>query len=256
VIPKIVHYSWLSETPWDSLTARCFESWQQHLGDFEFRLWDRTSVPPAVPFLDRMLASGDWAFASDYVRLHALDVAGGVYLDLDVEVLRSFGPLLGERAFIGYEDRAPARLACHVIGAEPGHPFVRACLRFYHESWRLRWSFPPTMPRIVTQVARQAFGYVGYATGGQMLREGVRVLPAHAFSPVSYGERHLDDAERRARVRDDSYCLHHWRHGWSWLDRPLRQAVPRIPWLFMGTGDWRFVLRHLVWQRLRRPSRP
>ena len=251
MIPKIVHYCWLSGEPWDALTTRCFESWEKHLGDFAFRLWDRQAVPPGVPFLDRMLAGGDWAFASDYLRLHALYTEGGIYLDLDVEVLRSFTPLLQQRAFVSYEDAARARLACHVIGAEPGHPFVAACLRCYQRSWRLRLSFPPTMPRIVTAVARDQFGYGRYEPDGQDLREGLRVHPARYFTPVSNRERQLGEAQRRASAAADTYALHHWRHGWSWLDRPLAQAIPKVPWLFMNPGDWRFVLRRLVWDRLR-----
>jgi hypothetical protein len=256
VIPRIVHYCWFSGAPWDALTRRCFDSWQRHLPDFEFRLWDRSRVPKGVPFLDRMLATGDWAYAADYVRLHALDRVGGLYLDLDVEVFRSFGPLLDQRAFLSYEDADPARLACHVIGAEPAHPLVQACLRFYRHSWRLRWSFPPTMPRIVTLVAQRHFGYRRHHTGGELLDEGVRVYPAHYFTPVSYRQRHLGDDDRRASVRDDTYALHHWAHAWSWLDRPLGEALPRVPWLFMNREDWRFVFRRLFWERTRRWLRP
>lgn len=251
MIPKILHYCWLSDAPWDPLTTRCFESWQRQLPDFEFRLWDRSRMPRGIPFLDQMLKGGDWAYASDYVRLHALDTIGGVYLDLDVEVFQTIVPLLDQRAFVGYEDAAPARLGCHVLGAEPGHPFVRACLAFYRRSWRLRWSFPPTMPRIVTSIARRQFGYARHEPSGQLLREGVRIYPAHFFTPISYRQRGLGDSARRGYVREDTFALHHWRHAWSWLDRPLTHAVPRVPWLFMNAADWRFVLRRLLWDRVR-----
>ena len=35
-----------------------------------------------------------YAFAADYIRLYALYHYGGIYLDMDVEVLKSFNPFL------------------------------------------------------------------------------------------------------------------------------------------------------------------
>jgi hypothetical protein len=245
VIPRVLHYCWLSGAPWDELTRRCFESWERHLGSFDFRLWDASRLPTDVRFLNRMLAGGDWAYASDYIRLRALYEEGGIYLGLDVEVIRSLEPLLADRAFLGYEDASPALLGCHVIAAEPRHPFIRRCMDFYEQSWKLRWSFPPTMPRIVTDVARRHFGYSTYASEGQTLTEGVRVHPAHYFSPLGYRDRRIEGHARYATVQEGTYALHHWRHGWSWLHAPLQTAVPRVPWLFMTLRDWWFILREL-----------
>lgn len=254
VIPRTIHYCWLSDAPWDDLTTRCFESWRSHFAGYEFRRWDLRTVPAGIPFLERMLRGGDWAFAADYLRLYALATEGGVYLDLDVEVFRDFEPLLHDRAFMSYEDDQQGRLASHVMGAEPEHPFIRACLEFYDRSWRLEYSFPPTMPRIVTGVAERMLGYE-HRVGGQSLGDGLRIYPATHFTPVAYTARHLSVAERYERVGEESYALHHWRHGWSWLDRPLREAIPRIPWLFMDLRDWRFVARHLFWRRLKSRAR-
>lgn len=45
-----------------------------------------------------------YAFAADYIRLYALATEGGIYLDSDVEVLKSFNDLLHLPYFICKEN--------------------------------------------------------------------------------------------------------------------------------------------------------
>ena len=45
------------------------------------------------------LYAGKYAFASDYIRAYALYNYGGIYLDCDVEVLKSFDDLVAFALF-------------------------------------------------------------------------------------------------------------------------------------------------------------
>ena len=63
------------------------------------------------------------AFVSDVARGLALFQQGGIYLDTDVEVLKSFDPLLHHRSFWGFE--AGNFVATSTIGAVKGHEWVR-----------------------------------------------------------------------------------------------------------------------------------
>lgn len=49
-----------------------------------------------------------FAFVTDYVRLYALKSFGGIYMDTDVEVLRSLDDLLGLPGFTGFESNCLA----------------------------------------------------------------------------------------------------------------------------------------------------
>ena len=46
-----------------------------------------------------------FAFVTDVVRLYALYYEGGIYMDTDVEVLKSLDPFLYHNAFSGFEDK-------------------------------------------------------------------------------------------------------------------------------------------------------
>lgn len=70
-----------------------------------------------------------YAFVSDYVRINALYKYGGIYLDTDVEVLKSFNPFLTETGFLGFENRTTVGTA--VMACEKGADFARRMIEYY-----------------------------------------------------------------------------------------------------------------------------
>lgn len=121
-----------------AITA-CIESWRTHLPDYEIRRWDESSFGEICSeFVSEAVAERKWAFASDVIRLHALYNYGGIYLDTDVEVVKSFDPLLHLRGFVGRENSMHFfgretwnYLTTCCIGAEKGNSFIGRCLRYY-----------------------------------------------------------------------------------------------------------------------------
>jgi mannosyltransferase OCH1-like enzyme len=79
--------------------------------------------------LQEALALKKYAFASDVIRLAVLFEYGGVYLDTDVKLLKSFDSFLNNKSFIGKE--LPLRLSTAVIGAEPGLQWIKDFLYSY-----------------------------------------------------------------------------------------------------------------------------
>ena len=77
------------------------------------------------------LENKKYAFAADWLRLYALYLEGGVYLDTDVEIIKKFDDLLTEETamLLGYI--FDASLGTAVIGAEPGNQVIGALLKQY-----------------------------------------------------------------------------------------------------------------------------
>ena len=89
MIPKIVHYCWLSGDEYPELVKQCMASWKENLPGWEFRLWDKTCLPE----IDNLYAWESYedkvyALACDVILLYAVHKFGGVYMDVDVEVLK------------------------------------------------------------------------------------------------------------------------------------------------------------------------
>ena len=40
MIPKIIHYCWLSDDTYPENLVRCMNTWKEKLPDYEFKLWN------------------------------------------------------------------------------------------------------------------------------------------------------------------------------------------------------------------------
>ena len=103
-IPKRIHYCWFGKSDFPELAQRCIASWHQFMPDFEYKLWNEDNFDvKSHPYTEEAYAEGKYAFVSDYVRLYALEREGGMYLDVDFMVYKSFEVLLAYKAFAGFE---------------------------------------------------------------------------------------------------------------------------------------------------------
>ena len=56
-----------------------------------------------MPYTREAYKIKKYAFVSDVCRMYALKMYGGIYLDTDVEMRKSFEPLLSLHSFLGKE---------------------------------------------------------------------------------------------------------------------------------------------------------
>lgn len=135
MIPKIIHYCWFSGDKYPDSIKRCIKSWKKELPDYEIRLWNGYSFDfDSIPFVKRCIEMRKWAFAADYIRLYAVYTYGGIYLDSDVKVLKSFNPILDSKAFWGIDannDQDYAFPEAAIFGAEKGFEPIKEMMTFY-----------------------------------------------------------------------------------------------------------------------------
>lgn len=136
MIPKIIHYCWLSNDKKPESIRKCIASWNRYFPEFELKLWDINSFDyNSVQFTREALALHKWTFVSDFVRLYALYHFGGIYLDSDVQAFASIDELLSNRFFTGLEMRDKEHTDIYlegaIMGSEKNHPFVAQALDLY-----------------------------------------------------------------------------------------------------------------------------
>lgn len=156
MIPKKIHYIWLGSGNKSNFINICISSWYEHLQDYEIVEWNEKNLDIEElcqnnKFLAECRNRKLWAFMADYLRLYVLYQYGGIYMDTDVQVLKSFDDLLHNKVFIGYEYFSKDRddFITHgtgVIGSEPNNPIIKKCLDFYdQEIWDTDVYFIPTI---------------------------------------------------------------------------------------------------------------
>jgi mannosyltransferase OCH1-like enzyme len=119
MIPKVVHYCWFGRGPMTSLAEKCLASWKKYLPEYELMLWDEDNFDiNIVPYVKEAYESGKFAFVTDYVRLYVLFNFGGIYLDTDVEVLKSLDNMLYLPAFSGYESNKYSSFPTGIMASE------------------------------------------------------------------------------------------------------------------------------------------
>lgn len=142
MIPKKIHYCWLSGDPYPEKVQQCMASWHKYMPDWEYVLWDMERIKDIDSvWLKECIEARKWAFAADFIRVYALYHEGGVYLDSDVMVFQSLEPFLSHRFFIGrecvsyvtFDDGVQVFLTSHCFGAEPDHIFLKQNLGYYQD---------------------------------------------------------------------------------------------------------------------------
>ena len=90
MIPKTIHYCWLSNNPIPTDLQECIKSWRIHMPDWNIKLWNTSTFDiHSVPFVEQACNHRKWAFAADYIRIFALYTEGGIYLDYEVFVSKN-----------------------------------------------------------------------------------------------------------------------------------------------------------------------
>ena len=211
MIPKIIHYCWFGREKMPELVLQCIDSWKKYLSDYRFHLWNENNFDVnSIPYVKEAYEAHKYAFVSDYVRLWALEREGGLYLDTDVEVLRSFEPLMNDTAFIGLEESLALLPGTCVMACEAHCQWVEDMLGTYEGAHFLQEDGTLDMTTNVQRLGeRMVQGGLLHERRVQYLPQwGLRVYTHDYFSPIT--------STRVMRKTKNTYCIH--RFAGTWVD--------------------------------------
>ena len=240
MIPKIIHFCWLSNDPFPEKIQRCMDSWQKHLPDYEFVHWNFDRFPRGKSlWVDQAYDCKKYAFAADYIRLYALYHHGGIYLDTDVEVLKSFDDLLALPYFIGKEP-SETGIEAAVLGVEKGNLLIGDMLDSYqNRSFLLPEGDMDVMPLPYKMRACIESQYIYHPIQKKEEfvnnEDVINVFPEDFFSPKDFHTLEVKTSER-------TYAIHHFAGSWM---APSSTSEKTKAW---KATVRRWILRQLDWK--------
>lgn len=217
MIPKIIHLCWLSNDKFPQKIEYCINTWKKYLPDYEIRLWDLNKFDlNSSVWCKEAFENKKYAFAADYIRCYALYTEGGIYLDSDVEVLKSFNDLLNLPYFIGEEQGFNIEPA--VIGCEKGWKFLGEMVDYYKDRHFVTWNGYDmiTLPQIMSDRIHEKYTYhrISLLSDFDRDTEKICVFPAEYFSPKFPNGF-------KCPVTTNTYAVHHFAASWYPIDKKL-----------------------------------
>ena len=228
MIPRVIHYCWFGGNPLPELAKKCIESWKKYCPDYEIIEWNESNYDiNKCAYMKEAYQSRKWAFVSDYARLDIIYHHGGIYLDTDVEIIRSIDGFLENRAFMGFESEnyvAPGL----IIGGEKGNEELESIMHWYETHHFLKESgemdLTPT-PAIVSGVLEEKG--LRKEQSIQLLNGSLTIYPKDYFCPMDYYTGEII-------LTDNTASIHHYtatwlpprRKKWNQLRRNLYKRLP------------------------------
>ncbi len=126
-------------------------------------------------------------------------------MDSDVKTFRRFDDFLDNRFFIGSEPMVGGRMELEsaIMGAEPGHPYLKECLEFYKTLQFVndkQFMEDNVCPKIMSRLM-EGYGYQ-YVNRNQILSEGIKVYDDTYFGHFC------------GTAPGDYYAIHYYNNSW------------------------------------------
>ena len=226
IIPKKIHYCWFGNKEKPKKVKECIESWHKYLPEYEFIEWNESNFDiSSNSYVKQAYEVGKFAYVSDYVRINALYKYGGIYMDTDVKVFKSFNDLLDNRCILGFEQQE--YIATSFMACKPRHKLMEEFIDkyknidFYKENRELDLT---TNVKKLTQIMESK----GLQRDGRyQVVDGITIYPQEYFSPYDY------ENGIRGNTKN-TYCEHLFLVSWLPWGTKLKNAMKKIIVLLFG----------------------
>ena len=234
-IPKIIHYCWFGGNPLTDKAKKCIESWKKYCKNYEIKEWNESNFDfNNCAYAKEAYEQKKWAFVSDYARFWILYNEGGLYFDVDVELIKNIddivekGPFLGREKILKnsknkLEPIAPG-LGC---GAVPKMKFYKDMLEMYEKEHFILEDASINKKNIVTYTTDYFLKY-GYINTNEIKKiNDINIYPSEYFCPMNYYDGTI-------KVTDKTKSIHWYDASWfsesskkiTKIERKINKLLP------------------------------
>ncbi len=229
MIPKIIHYCWFGKDKKNKLAKKCIQSWKKYCPEYRIIEWNEENFDINMnKYTKYCYDEKKYAFLSDYVRLLVVYQYGGIYLDTDVEVIKSFDTLLNNKMYLGFEDNNHINTG-HGFGAEEGHTVVKAMIDEYSEL--LNGTSGTIGCPILNTNALVKLGM--RLNGKEQIMETAVIFAEDYFNPY-------DDSTGKINKTCNTYSIHWYAKSWLSSKMIIRSKITKPFHRIFGVDCFKF----------------
>ena len=207
MIPKVVHYCWFGRGEIQKKKKKCIASWKTFLPDYEIKEWNEDNFDiNSNQYIREAYESRKFAFVTDYVRLYAIYMEGGIYMDTDVEVLKTLNPFLHHHAFSGFE--TDGNVPTGMMAGEKGSVWAKELLDMYDNRKFIMADGSFDMTTNTTVITKYMLGKGLVLNNRYQDFPGLCTMyPAEFFCPK-------DHRTGKIKCTHNTVCIHHFAGTW------------------------------------------
>lgn len=206
-----IYKIWVGPNPLPEIFKKWTDTWSRISGaeivDIGNEYLDKVAHSAAVQWA---LKNNNYAILNHYIRYHLLYHRGGIYMDLDVEVIRDDETWRRYNLQIGMELPNWANNHVMICNSEYNNLFYDCMMAMdcmpYDQIFEVELN---TGPRLVTRVL-QSYGYTPSEIQDEINISDITVHPERVFSPHRWNQT-FDPAE----ITPDTLAVHHFCHSWK-----------------------------------------
>lgn len=206
-IPKIIHYFWFGRKPIPDEFKRNIDTWRKFCPDYKIIEWNEDNCDiDSCRYAAEAYRHGKYGFVPDYFRLKTIYEQGGIYLDVDVELLKPLDELLYLDAFACFEDNEHVAFGGG-FGAKKGLPLLKEMYQIYEEESFIH--FDGTFNLIASPVYQTSvlkkYGLI--CDGHMQIIEKMTILPMNFLIAKS-------GRTGKLYITDQTFSIHHYAATW------------------------------------------
>ena len=200
-IPKIIHYCWFGDKVIPLKFQKFIDRWKNLLPAYEFIFWQNESLPKDYEYVQAAFKNKKWVNLSNFIRLYSLKMYGGIYLDVDMEIIKPFDKLLNNLSFLGIESIKNDEIMLNnaIFGAIKDHAFVNECLNHLLNNYKGMEIENITGPVLTTLM---------YKKYKNQLSKTITIYPQEYFYPSNW------ETPTKINITSNTYTIHHWEASW------------------------------------------
>lgn len=208
MIPKVIHYCWFGKQPLPKSVKANIDSWKKNCPDYTIVQWNEDNFDVnKYCFTKEAYEKKQWAFVSDVARLDIIYNNGGIYLDTDVELIKSLDSVLNTQAYFACEDRFSVATGLG-FGAIKYNQFVLSNLKEYCNRHFVNSDGSLNKVLCVDITTHLLFERGFKANNAKQKLNGITIYPSSYFCPIRLGHRN-------DKVKINTISIHHYNASWK-----------------------------------------